>query len=130
MRTFHQLSLEEREHLFSWHEQGISLREIGRRLGRSHTSLGKELKRNRVGLGKRSTEYLIFHYVPCKAQEKARKRGVKQRQKAPLKEPLIFLYVREHLRPPYCWTPEQIAGRLSIDHPGNTIDDDTIYRYI
>jgi len=130
MRTFHQLSLEEREHLFSWHEQGISLREIGRRLRRSHTSLGKELKRNRIGLGKRSTEYLIFHYVPCKAQEKAMKRGVKQRQKAPLKEPLIFLYVREHLRPPYSWTPEQIAGRLPIDHPGNSIDDDTIYRYI
>ena len=130
MRTFQHLSLEEREHLFSWQEQQISLREIGRRLGRSHTSLGKELKRNKVGLGKRSNEYLVFRYVPCKAQERAVDRGVKQRQKAPLKGPLIFLYVREHLRPPYSWTPEEIAGRLPIDHPGNTIDDETIYRYI
>jgi len=92
--------------------------------------LGKELKRNKTGLGKRSNEYLVFRYVPCKAQEKAVRRGMNQRQKAPLKSPLIFLYVREHLRPPYSWTPEEIAGRLPIDHPGNTIDDDTIYRYI
>jgi IS30 family transposase len=40
------------------------------------------------------------------------------------------MYVREHLRPPFRWSPETIAGRLSIDCPGYTIDDDTIYRYI
>jgi IS30 family transposase len=34
------------------------------------------------------------------------------------------------LRPPYSWTPEEIGGRLPIDYPGNTIDDETIYRYI
>ena len=28
------------------------------------------------------------------------------------------------------WSPEQIAGRIRIDHPGETIDDETIYRYI
>jgi IS30 family transposase len=28
------------------------------------------------------------------------------------------------------WSPEQIAGRLPIDYPGEHIDDDTIYRYI
>lgn len=130
MNNYQHLSLEEREKLFAWKELGLSFREIGRRLGRSHATLAREFKRNKTGLGKRSTEYLIFRYLPCKAQRKADKRGWKQRYKAPLKNPLVFLYVREHLRDPYRWTPDQIAGRLPIDHPGQSINYETIYRYI
>lgn len=40
------------------------------------------------------------------------------------------MYIREHLREPHLWTPEQIAGRLPIDHPGASITPETIYRYI
>lgn len=100
MGTYIHLSLEEREKLFLLNEQGKSLREIGRILGRSDTTLGRELKRNKTGDGKRSNEYLIFRYIPCKAHQKAIKRGLKQRSKAPLKETLIWLFVREHLRKP------------------------------
>lgn len=119
MRTFTQLTLEERELLFTWKEQGISLREIGRRLGRTHTTLSRELKRN-AKYGQ--------PYIPCRADRKAKKRALTQRYRAPFKEPLIFLYVREHLR--RGWSPETIAGRLLIDYPGYSIDDETIYRYI
>lgn len=119
MRTFTQLSLEERELLFMWNEQGIPLRDIGRRLGRTHTTVSRELKRN-AKYGQ--------PYIPCRADRKAKKRALKQRYRAPLKEPLIFLYVREHLR--QGWSPETIAGRLSIDYPGYSIDDETIYRYV
>lgn len=121
MRTFHHLTLEEREKYALWKQQGMSLREIGRRLGRSHTALSREWKRH-TRYGK--------PYLPCLADRRATKWAIKQRYHAPLKEPLIFLYVREHLRPPYSWSPETIAGRLSMDFPGYTIDDDTIYRYI
>jgi IS30 family transposase len=121
MRTFHHLALEEREKYVLWKQQGMSLRDIGRRLGRSHTSLSREWKRH--------TRYGT-PYLPCLADRRATRWAVKQRYKAPLKEPLIFLYVREHLRQPYSWSPETIAGRLPLDFPGNTIDDDTIYRYI
>lgn len=130
MNKYHHLSLEEREKLFAWHELGVSIRKIGERLDRSPGSISRELRRNKTGIGKRSREYLIFRYLPCKAQRKADKRALKQRTKCPLKNPAIFLYVREHLRKPYYWTPEQIAGRLPIDHEGLSIDDDTIYRYI
>lgn len=121
MRTFHQLTLEEREKYFLWKGQGVSLREIGRRLGRDHTTFSREPKRN-AQYGRA--------YIPCTAHAKAVKRAVCQREKAPLKGPLIFLYVREHLRAPYCWSPETIAGRLPIDCHGYFIDDETIYRYI
>ena len=53
-----------------------------------------------------------------------------QRRRARLKNHLVFLYVREHLRPPHSWSPETIAGRLPIDHPGESICTETIYRYI
>lgn len=130
MKQYQQLTLEEREKIFVWHEAEISIREIGRRLNRNPGTISRELKRNASGSGKNSREYLTFKYTPSKAQEKAEKRAVKQRTKAPLKCPEIFLYVREHLRAPHYWTPEEIAGRLSLDHPDLSIDDETIYRYI
>lgn len=120
MRTFKHLSLEERERFFAWKEQKVPLREIGRRLGRSHTTFIRELKRN-AKYGK--------PYLPCTAYRKSEKRGLKQRYRAPLKEPLIFLYVREKLRDEK-WSPETIAGRLPIDYPGYSIHHETIYRYI
>src|ERR687894_165824 len=49
------------------------------------------------------------------------------RRGASLKNPFIFLYVRKHLADG--WSPEQIAGRLSLDHPHQHIDDET-NRYI
>ena len=108
MRTFKHLSLEERELYFLWKEQGVSLREIGRRLDRSHSTFVREPKRN-AKYGR--------PYLPCLADRKAKKRALKQRYRAPLKEPLIFLYVRTRLRDRK-WSPETIAGRLSIDYPG------------
>lgn len=120
----------ERELLYGWRKENVSLREIGRRLGRDHTSLSDELRRNRVGRGRRKHEYFNQPYIPALADEKARKRSLKQRQKAPLKEPGIFLYVREHLVDPYFWTPEQISGKLPLEHPGKSISIETIYQYI
>ncbi len=123
---YSQLHLEEREQLFVWNTQGVSLREIGRRLNRSDTTIGRELKRNKIlqkGLEKYSGKYL-----PCKAQEKAMKRAVMQRSQASWKGPEVLLYVKEGLRKR--WSPELIAGRLSIEHPELHIVHETIYRMI
>lgn len=123
MRKYKHLSLVEREKFFAWKSQGVSLREIGRRLNRHHSTFSREPKINSKGI--RGGQY-----IPCHAQKKADKRAIRQREKAPLKEPFVFLYVREHLRPPYSLSPELIAGRLSLQHPEYSIDDETIYRYI
>jgi len=130
MSSYKHLSLEERETLVAFKEAGLTLRDIAKRLGRSHSSFVRELKRNKTGLGRRSNEYLIFRYVPCKAHQRAIKRGIKQRTKAPLKETLIWLFVREHLRAPDHWTPEEISGRLPKIHPGKSICTEAIYQYI
>lgn len=120
MRTYHHLSLEEREKLYAWKESGKSLRNIGKRLKRDVGTLSREWRRN-AKYGR--------PYIPCLADRKAGKRALKQRYRAPLKEPLIFLYVRTRLRD-WKWSPETISGRLPIDYPGYSIDDETIYRYV
>jgi IS30 family transposase len=123
---YRHLNLEEREKLYGLKGQGMSLRSIARKLGRSQSSLTRELQRNiKYGI-----EYFKNEYLACKAQGLADKRSAKQRYKAPLKNPEIFLYVREHLRAPYGWSPETIAGRLPIDKPGLSICHETIYQYI
>ncbi len=121
MPRFNHLSLEERERLYAWKEKGLSLRAIAKLLGRSHSSLVRELKRH-TKYGK--------EYIPCLAHRRAKIWAARQRYQAPLKDPKVFLYVREHLRKPYHWSPETIAGRLSIDHPEESIHHETIYRYI
>lgn len=120
MKKYRHLSLEEREKYFLWQNQGVSLREIGRRLGRSHTTFSREPKRN--------AKYGV-QYLPCKAQKVAERVARRQRYKAPLKNPQVYLYVRKHLREDE-WSPEVIAGKLKSDHPGESIHHETIYRYI
>lgn len=125
MKQYRHLSLVERERLYGFLKQGTSLRGIAKKLGRSQSSLTRELKRNiRYG-----NEYFGNTYLPCKAQALSEKRALKQRTKAPLKNPAIFVYVREHLRVDG-WSPEVIAGRIGIDHPGLSICHETIYQYI
>lgn len=114
------LSLIEREYIYGWLCEGKSYRDIACLLGRHHTSISREITRNR--------HQHSGAYVPCRAQAKATKRAKKQRAKAPLKSPDIFLYVRHKLR--LGWSPETIAGRLPLDLPGRKICIETIYQYV
>lgn len=114
--------LVEREKLFAWSESGLSLRHIAKKLGRSHSTLSRELNRNkRYGAG----------YLPCYAQRRYERVTAKQRYLAPLKNPETLLFVREHLRHPYYWSPEIISGRLKLETFGRlTITPECIYQYI
>lgn len=122
--NYQHLNLEERERFYAFKEQGLSLRSIAKKLRRSQSSLTRELQRNI----KYGNEYFKNEYLPCKAQALFEKRANKQRVKAPLKNPAIFLYVRQKLR--LRWSPETIAGRIRIDHPELSICHETIYQYI
>lgn len=113
------LSLKEREILYGSLIRGESLRSIGKVLGRSHTTLSRELDRHSKQWKK---------YLPCEAEKRAKRLGLKQRQRAALKNPLVFVYVREKLRGG--WSPELISGRLTVDHPDQSIHHETIYKYI
>jgi IS30 family transposase len=124
MKRYKHFSLAERERFYALREQGISLRQIAKKLNRSQSSLTRELQRN-IKYGR---EYFSNTYLPCKAQKLADKRAVKQRYKAPLKNPFVFLYVRKKLR--LGWSPEAIAGRLRLEYSEESICHETIYQYI
>lgn len=119
MKKYKHLSLKEREKIYLWKNNGESFREIGRRLKRDHKTISNDWKEG--------TKY-FREYIPCEVHERARKRLLKQRQKAPLKEVLILQYVRKYIKKG--WSPELIAGRLTVDHPGKSIHHETIYSYI
>lgn len=101
-------------------EEGKSMRTIAKKLGRNVGTVSREISRNK--------NQNSGQYVAVKAHIKAIKKLKYQRYKAPLKNPEVFLYVREKLRE--LWTPEEIAGRLPVDHPEHSIHHETIYRYI
>ena len=113
------MGLREREILYYLLGKGVSLREIGRKLKRSHTSLSREIDRH--------SRYWR-QYIPCEADRRAKRIGLQQRRRAALKNPLVFVYVREKLR--LGWSPEIIAGRLLVDHKGQSVHFETIYKYI
>lgn len=111
----------EREKIAIWVAQSVSKREIGRRLGRSDSTIRDELKRNRWQAG----------YVAIHAQAETEKRIRRSRSRHPLKNKSVYKYVLKKLR--RGWSPEQISGRLRVQHSSNSfwhIHHETIYRYI
>jgi IS30 family transposase len=119
LHRYTHLTLEEREKLYALKEQKLSLRDIAVRLNRSHATLSRELRRNRR---------FFAPYIPCHANRYAKRRIQLYRATAALKQQEIYDYVLEKLQ--LKWSPETIAGRLPLDHPGLSIHFETIYRYI
>lgn len=110
-------------------KEGLSMRQCAKRLGRSHSTLSRELYRNRFH-DRLSGEYI---YEPLNAQSQAESRKEKAwKAKKPLKNKRVFKYVTERLS--WGWSPEVISGRLrEIDHKGEKdrqICMETIYQWI
>jgi len=125
------LTKPERVLLSQWKKQGLSNIECADRLGRDKSTIGRELKRNRVKV--RIGKYHEYIYEPEHAQSVTEQRKQKTfHAKEPLKSQKIYKFVMEHLREG--WSPEQIAGRLRvIEHPDDLswwICHETIYAFI
>ena len=113
------LSLEEREEISRAIARGRSARALGRALGRSHTTIAREI--DRCG-GRR-------RYRAHAAERESWRRARRPRPtKLELFPPLRRL-VSERLRADY--SPEQISGWLKIQYPDNEamrVSHETIYR--
>ncbi len=116
MPEYNQISLEERELIYHWLANGISVSEIARRLKRSKSTISREIKRNKT-----QGDYLFFQ-AQCKAQ--ARKRI--NTNKIPRKSELAS-FVEGGLRKG--WSPEQISGRLRRQKKPFYASPKTIYAY-
>ena len=112
-------SVEERETIQTMWWEKRSMRDIAKVLGRSHTSVSREMRRNFPSRQKR--------YTPRLAEERAKENTHKRGRKERLKSLEVRSYVISHLK--RRWSPEQISLRIKIDL-GETISHEAIYQYI
>lgn len=117
---YKQLSQEEREHIAYLLSEGNSLGNIAKALGRNKGTISRELARNSA------PEYR--RYTPCRAHARACERKITANTHERLKNNFIRQYVWDSLK--QGWSPEQISGRIRLDHPGCSVNHEAIYQYI
>lgn len=100
------LSIEERERLFDLRKHGHGIRAIASRLGRSPSTVSRELRRNRTADGP---------YAPLSAQRKAAARRLRPKKSKIASNPWLKTMIQEKLAE--FWSPEQIAGWLRLQYP-------------
>lgn len=112
------LTLKERERIGVWRSRGLSFRAIAVMLGRSPSSLCREVNRNsRHG------------YWASTAHERAQKREQHSHKRRRLKDQAIRHEVEQMLNKG--WSPELIAGRLRQERPQwLTVSHEGIYQWI
>lgn len=119
-----QLTSEERYVIYHLCLFGLSFREIGRRLERHHTTIVREVMRNKP-------KYFGSVYWHEWAQTQAIERRKKPRHERKRAIPGLVDYVERSLRSD--WSPETIAGRIQVDHPQDPcmrISTETVYRWV
>ncbi len=122
--SYRQLTLEERYVIAHLKLCKLSLREIARRLGRHHSTISREIKRNGPAVSHWVYWYDVAH--PRAVERRTRPRHHRRRNHHALYE-----YVAQRLRAH--WSPETIAGRLELDYPGQSamrVSHETVYRWI
>jgi len=113
------ITASERDKIAVWKAAGVGVREMARRLGRNHSVVSRELKRNKTN----------GYYVAIAAQAKAKKRKHWAGLRPPLKDDQLYAQIMRQLR--QGWSPEIIAGRLKRKNGGKpVICHETIYRFI
>lgn len=117
---YKQLGQNERDKIFQFKEKGLTNVEIGKKLCRDKSTIGRELKRNK---------HQKFHrYLPDTAERKANKRKERGRKvryvekSEKLKQKIILLLGRG-------WSPDLIAGRLNRKKQPS-LNHESIYQFI
>ncbi len=113
------LNKTERRLIKLWRDQKLGIREIARRLGRDHSTISRELRRN-LWCGR----HYYFNQAQRFYEHRLRQRAVRFR----LKSTLLRRYVQQKLK--IGWTPELIAGRLKQCKSKHTICHESIYQYL
>jgi IS30 family transposase len=125
--------------------EGASIREIARRLGRSASTVSREVRRGLFSAAAVGTAHKPYRdprlrsasnipdpvYIGSWADHKAKERAKRSHQPRRMGCDRLVDYVLDKLRAG--WTPQLIAGRLPIDHPGDPgmrVCAETLYAWI
>lgn len=123
--SYHHIIENERYVISHLRLAGYSYHEIGRRLGRSHTSISREIKRNGPTYAPDAV-YWYYFTQPVAEKRRHKARSHHRQNHQPLVE-----YVEDRLR--MDWPPEVIAARIRSDYPDDErmrISHETIYRWV
>jgi len=116
------LSVAEREEITVGLAAGESLRAIAARLGRSPSTVSREVRRNSRG---------ARHYRALAAQGQAQWRAARPKTAKLAGDPVLRAWVQDKLEEN--WSPEQISVMLKREFPGNRemrVSHETIYQSI
>jgi IS30 family transposase len=122
--SYVQLTSEERYVIYHLKLFKLSLREIARRLGRHHSTISRELRRN----GPHRPTWVYWHKGAH--QNALLRRHVPRHQRRRSHAPLVE-YVERGLRAE--WSPDVIAARLKREYPDDLrmrLGIETVYRWV
>ena len=122
-QCYGQLSLEERVEIYRLHAGGRSQNEIASALDRAPSTISRELRRN-----SRPTKVWNGGYEPVRAQQLAERRRRWDGRFKLARQTDLRNCVGESLAMGH--SPEQIAGRLALEHGRVIISHESIYRFI
>jgi len=122
-RKYQQLDQAERIEIYRWRADGKSMRFIAGTLGRSGSTISRELKRN-----SKTSKKWSGGYDPQRAQELTARRHARGRAHKLERQPELRKEVLRRLIEG--WSPEQIAGRKAQQQAREAISYESIYRYI
>lgn len=112
------ISIKERELIYLLLEENLSYAAIGKILGRSKSTISREIKRN-TG----SDNY----YSPSEATQKYKERRKNSHAKYRLDDQRLFRFIKNKIFNQQ-WSPEQIANRLKLEGNALSVSYATIYR--
>lgn len=125
MGRYHQLTRDERVRIETLLSEGLGVRQIATRLQRSASTLSREVRRGSGLEGYRAAGA----QGRCKLRRRGRPACVIRASS--LAEPQgseAWRYMLAGMD--QGWSPQQIAGRFRLEHPGATLCHETVYRYI
>lgn len=120
---YDQLSQAERMVIGRLQAAGRSQREIARVLARSASTINRELRRNAL-----PSKAWPGGYAAERAESLALRRRWRGRAHKLARQPALAALVRDRLA--MGWSPEQIAGRLTLDKAPIRISHESIYRFV
>ena len=126
--SYKHFTLEERRYLQELLSKKLSFRKIAQQLGRSPSSISREVRRNRAKYKPRNSDN-PYWYNHWRAQNLyiERRRKCVPRALTPCTEE--WNYVIDGFR--FRWSPEAIAGRWHLLHPDRKpLSASTLYRYV
>ena len=121
-RHYSHLSLDERRRIANWLEAKMPIAEVADRLCRDASTIYRDIKRNRH-TDSELPELDGYHAVAAQDMYE-RRRAIHRKM---IVHPELKAAIEDRLKAG--WSPEQIAGRMRLEHHPIRVSHETIYRF-